>query len=38
MPRQSEKDRVRSWHRKITAANKAYDAWEKKFRCEMLEE
>lgn len=38
MPRQTDKERVKRWHERITAADKAYKAWSDKFFCEEAEE
>ena len=38
MPRTSEKDKVKSWQKKVASAGKAYRKWEDQFRCKQLEE
>lgn len=35
MAREPEKDRVRKWGERITAADKIYDTWEARFRCKQ---
>ena len=37
MARQSEEDRCKTWQKRLTAADKVYDAWDQRFQCEQLE-
>lgn len=37
MPRPSDKDRIKTWQGRINQANKAFEKWQNKFRCDELE-
>jgi hypothetical protein len=38
MPRTSDKDRVRTWQKRVISANKVYDEWSEKYKCDTLEQ